>query len=55
MSDERRKQLEQLKPRNLERMVQAVFPKAAWLDGRQVARSVYRDLRERKIKNYETL
>ena len=25
------------------------------LDGRQVARSVYRDLRERKIKNYETL
>jgi len=25
------------------------------LDGRQVAQSVYRDLRERKIKNYETL
>lgn len=25
------------------------------LDGRQVAKSVYRDLRERKIKNYETL
>ena len=25
------------------------------LDGRQVAQSVYRDIRERKIKNYETL
>jgi hypothetical protein len=25
------------------------------LDGRQVARSVYKDLRERKIRNYETL
>jgi hypothetical protein len=25
------------------------------LDGRQIAQSVYRDLRERKIKNYETL
>jgi hypothetical protein len=30
VSDERRKQLEQLKPRNLERMVQAVFPKTAF-------------------------
>ena len=25
------------------------------LDGREVAQSVYRDIRERKIKNYETL
>ena len=25
------------------------------LDGRKVAQSVYKDLRERKIKNYETL
>ncbi len=30
MSDERRKQLEQLQPRNLERMVQAVLPRAAF-------------------------
>ncbi len=26
-----------------------------YLDGRQVAQSVYKDLRERKVKNYETL
>ena len=25
------------------------------LDGREVARSVYRDIRERKIRNYETM
>jgi hypothetical protein len=25
------------------------------LDGRQIAQSVYKDLRERKVKNYETL
>ena len=25
------------------------------LDGRQIAQSVYKDLRERKVRNYETL
>lgn len=25
------------------------------LDGREIARAVYRDLREQKIRNYETL
>ncbi len=30
-------------------------PVTTLLDGRQVAQSVYRDIRERKIKNYETL
>lgn len=28
---------------------------STYLDGRQVAQSVYKDLRERKVKNYETL
>jgi len=41
--------LEQLGERPIEVSVTTL------LDGRQVARSVYRDLRERKIKNYETL
>ena len=41
--------LEQLGERPIEVSVTTM------LDGRQVARSVYRDLRERKIKNYETL
>jgi len=41
--------LEQLGDRPIEVSVTTL------LDGRQVARSVYRDLRERKIKNYETL
>ena len=41
--------LEQLGERPIEVSVTTL------LDRRQVARSVYRDLRERKIKNYETL
>jgi hypothetical protein len=28
---------------------------ATHIDGRQVAEAVYKDLRERKIRNYETL
>ncbi len=53
---------------NLRSILEAVFGKldalaerpidvsvTTLLDGRQIAQSVYRDIRERKIKNYETL